>query len=309
MDNKQLDKFHIGFEFEFMIKSNLVDITLPTQLKKVLSEEFLNEYRPYINLKKPQLKDYYNYFIGQMTQHFPGRNWEELCKAAEDGSIHDDDKYRGLEIVVQYQKGVDAIGILREICTVLSLPQFKTNNTCGLHANVSYTESAIEEVAELSYYLSQKIDNNKIAQRFNRKNNEYCLPNLNTALDREEFNEALYESILQLSNKKLKTWGEIKLSDWQEVEQKLKQQTSFDAFIALARKSILKKLENEWIENRPAIAPKTLKKVNYIEFRTMGGADYQKKLPEIEQSLEEMLIAMQSYQVEKKQAQKKKKAM
>lgn len=307
MNNKELNKFNIGFEFEFMIKKSMISKKLPEALRKAISPELLDEYRSYFKLKEPQLKDYYDYFLSEMKEHFPQRNWQALCKPAMDGSIYEDnDNYSGIEIVVEYQPGVEAVGILREICTVLSSPQFKTNQTCGLHANVSYINETIEDSTDLSYYLSQRVDQEKIAQRFNRKNNEYCTPNLKTALDRDEFNEVMYETILTLTNKKLKRWGDIELADWQEIEQNLQKEKSFDNFITLARKSILKTLQNEWIQNRPAIAPKSMKKVNYIEFRSMGGLNYQKKLPAIEQSLEEMLLGMQSYSQDKKAQQKKK---
>jgi hypothetical protein len=143
---KKYPRFYIGFEFELSI-----------------------------------LKDVYDELTRELSALSPGN-----IIFGTDGSITCPSSYQSIEIrtrKLSYSKGIKLLEeILSFFYTMVQVPDgqlpfIHTNETCGLHINISEHYITQRGKQDLLYCrMLQKFDQHKIAKLFNREDNRYCKP-------------------------------------------------------------------------------------------------------------------------------------
>ena len=276
MKKTDLALFNIGFEFEFTINA------------KGIPKSMFSSLRAY------RLDDLFDSFLEKMYTYFPERNWKKICDYREDSSISKKSGFEALEVITRKLPGNEALAVAQEILLVLSTPTFSINESCGLHFNVSFIKD-MPNVQTLAYQMSKKLDIDSINQRFKRLGNEHCQPNLDTTIHKEDLGDILSKAFI--SSQTNQRPHEISYMNVHRFLTGLQQnKIVFEKFIQITEQGLLLQSEDEWTGNRPAIAPKTRKNngvgSSYLEFRSMGGTNYPRKLDLIGQTIIEFLECM-----------------
>lgn len=306
----ELDKFNIGFEFEMFVSKKKLEA--PQVEAEQIPENILQQYGHLFNVKDVEKNEYVDYkdagqyFLNVLTEHYPEDNWATIFEYCDDGSLSDTDKLIGVEMVSKYMKGSEAMKLLVKVFSVLNLPEFKTTTDCGLHVNISFAKEA-KNRKDLAYDIAKILDNAPILRAFNRSQNDFCVSNNKVQIDLDYVREDIAEKITDfILNTKLKNNEYIDMRSISQLNKKITEPQSLVHFCNLIEESVKDMLLEEWEDNRPAIAPKSQDYKNYIEFRSMGGKDYQKKYTQVENGINEFLIAMQKADIEHSNKSKKK---
>lgn len=321
MKKSLLTQFNIGFEFELLFKEDMLHNFLlekkehsPDEFNKII-EKLNNKIRSKDILKKNKIINYILqtgdlkncqnadiiaaqcseiFLIDQLNNYFPEDNWKKLISGVVDSSIEDTDKTVSAEIILQHDSGEKTLVRLEQIFYILNMIKAETNESCGLHLNVSYKEgdNAHKQVID---FLSN-IDLRYINKAFGRLNNNYCNLNTETIIDDSEFNELLSNTIKKfhkVHNIKRSNSNpyEICLSDLINIWN-TKCNKKLQSFMNIMKEFATPTILCEWEDDRKAIAPKNKNNKKYYEFRSMGGKNYHKKLTLVQQCTEMIVQGM-----------------
>ena len=127
------------------------------------------------------LKDSYEEVVGSLNNVSPGN-----INFGTDGSITCPSEYQSVEIRTRKLPIAQGLKLFEDIlcffytCTQVpegTLPFIHTNETCGLHINISEAYITRRGKQDLWYCrMLQKFNQHKIAKLFGRENNRYCKP-------------------------------------------------------------------------------------------------------------------------------------
>lgn len=287
-----LDNFNIGFEFEFYVKKSSIYKELNSindeKLKKI-PKQILKEYGHFFmaknKIKELTIKDAGEYFKNEMNKNFPNEIWKNLFKVVKDASIKEVKSDIAIEVIYKHQTGIDAFRHLKQILTLLKSNNFVTTKSCGLHINVSFKDK-LKNNPNFAFDLSKNLDIESIQKRFDREKNSYC--QINNKTDLESFEE-VYSEIFR---KFLLSGKANTLENTLNGLKELNKEKNITKFTSMVETSLKKYCISEWIDERPAVAPKKSSTGTYIEFRAIGNKDYQHKEEAILDSLDSLLKAM-----------------
>lgn len=274
-----LNELNIGFEFEFLFPSDI--------LKKE------KNHKPY-SINSPIAHAIYHegieLFLNAITKQNDKFDWFDICMPRQDSTVHSSEHkyYAGIEIATKVQSGELAMVILDEMLKLLSKSPFKTNDTCGIHFNVSFKEK-MPNAKTLSFYTSKNLDIHAINKRFKREKNEHCKPNFEGKISREEMGVLLFDTLFQDEKEHHYYTNYAKFED--KINELRKKQNLIQ-FLTLVKEQIIDDSTFTWDNERPAIAHKKFNQIEYLEFRSMGGKNYPKKREIILNTISEFLEAM-----------------
>lgn len=297
--NKEiLDSFNIGFEFEFYVSTKVLGSEKP---KEEVPAEILKQYGHLITVK-PQYeerKDYSDageYFLKKLKEIYPEERWDKIFTIEMDGSLDDTDKKIGVEMIMKYDIGSKAIAKLVKVFSVLNNPEFSTTTECGLHVNMSHVDKK-KNKKDIVFTVNQCLDKDKILKTFARSNNDYCVSNDKTTVSTYYLFDELAEDLKSFMDSEVRkmtktTSDYVSYINLMNFSKNLGNATTLQKFRTIISDSIKDRFLSNWEDDRPAIAPKCVDQKNYLEFRMIGGKDYQKKYPDVENSINEYLKAM-----------------
>jgi hypothetical protein len=286
---EQVDKFNIGFEFEIYVKKSVVED------EEVIPPEILKKYGHLMRLKTTD-SNYQkagSHFLKKMQEYYPQTNWKKCFEAHEDGSLNNYSmpSHMAVEMVMKHDTGSSALTKLKQVISVLNCDDFFINNDCGLHVNISFKDNP-KNRKDLVIDVSENLDIKKILNDFGRSKNEYCTDNNETEIDLHNISDEILTGISRLinPNQKNNRWNSSYVP--YKLFSNLKKPDSYKKFMAMMEKITKDVFVDQWTDDRPAIAPKRTNNKNYLEFRLMGGKDYQTKYAKIENGINEFLKAM-----------------
>ena len=286
-----LNQFNIGWEFELTVSYKIQK----TEIDEIPEDIWLS----YGHLMDARLADMslesaYDAFMATLIEKFPARDWHNICLDREDYTVKADRNHYPLEVATIALPGYEAMEVFHEICEVLRMKMFKINHSCGIHLNVSFKEN-MPDTFPMVLALSEKLDLFEINESFGRMKNEHCAPNNSTELELGDLKDMLLTAMLH--NKPILTDNvdTVTVQDCLDIIDSLKTQSDLVHFRELARHALIEKVEYQWEDNRPALAPRKNGKDQYIEFRSMGGKDYPHKVQLLEDTIEMVLTEMSHY--------------
>lgn len=294
-----LDNFNIGFEFEFYVSTKV--LLGEQKPKEQVPAEILKQYGHLITVK-PQYeesKDHEDagaYFLKKLKEVYPEEPWAKIFKIESDYSLDDTTSKIGVEMIMKYDIGSKAIAKLVKVFSVLNNPEFSTATECGLHVNMSHVDKK-KNKNDMVFSVNQCLDKDKILKTFERTNNDYCVSNDKTSVSSYYLFDDLADNLKNFVNAEMKKATKSK-SDYlsyvnlMNFSKNLANATTLQKFRGIINDSIKERFLANWEDDRPAIAPKCVANKNYLEFRMIGGKDYQKKYPQVENSINEYLKAM-----------------
>ena len=253
-------EFLIGFEFEF------------GWLPVIPSEQLAFS-------KRIGKFSYFENFILKNTvsslKSYLGDNYCYISDVVEDPTIKFSPNYKkshyGVEVITKPIDEATAIILCEQILKWMSeTPEIATNSTCGLHINISFSQTSLN--SQVDYFnLLQNTPQAKILETFNRTGNTYCqssdLVKFNVKIDGKPSRKHNYTYWL----------NKIVNTDLDE-QFKLK---------SVIKKSFLKQLKNIG-KNISIVDKQSPTDERYFEFRMIGNAGYEQKNGEI-------LFSMQEY--------------
>jgi hypothetical protein len=275
----ELNDFNIGFEFEFLFPSKI--------LKSLIESKKSFES---VDIKNKVYHEGIDFFMKIMESQYPHTDWHDICMTRRDETIQASEfpHYSGIEIATKKQSGEEAFIILGHILSVIAKTPFKTNDTCGLHVNASFKYDMPNEKT-LSFYTAKNLDLYKINKKFKREKNEHCIPNFDTKVSREEMGLLLFDCLF--NNEK----NDRYFTNYAKFEQKINELTNKEKltqFLSLMKEQVIEDATVNWDNERPAIAHKRYENLGYLEFRSIGGKNYAKKIELINSTIYEFLEAM-----------------
>lgn len=269
-------QFYIGIEFEFYV------------IKKVLKEK-IN--KPSKILYMISYEDAGKYFLEKLNLNYPEENWIEIFDMTFDASLTTNGTKVGVEMILKHDIGTKSFQRMSQILKVLNSSEFMTEKNCAIHFNISFINE-LYNTPDLVFSILPHIDIENTLKQFHRDKNELSQPNLKSKIYKEDLNEAIFQPLLMLLQKKTKKNGFI-IEDIYRLIQSLPENKKIE-------KNLNMKLLKLWQENRPAIAPRIANKKHYIEFRAIGGKDYQYKLKEIQAHLINYIEVMEKIVIKSK---------
>lgn len=298
-NKNELEQFNIGFEFElFVSKKKLLQPIIKEKQKLKIPDNVLQEYGHLFIVRTTEPEEVEdidhnvagNYFLNKLKEHYPEQDWHNMFEVHSDYSLSDTQNHIGVEMVLKHTKGVEAMKNLVKVFSILNLPEFKTTTSCGMHINMSFVDDK-KNRGDLVYDIINILNVEPILKDFNRLSNQYCVSNEKTTLNSYYLKQKIAQQIGTLvtgSNSD----KHYTLKHFSDITKKLQTPKHMKEFGALVEDSIKSLFLNNWNSERPAIAPKVMYNKNYIEFRTMGGKDYQKKYDKVENGINEFLKAL-----------------
>lgn len=274
----KLDDFYIGFEFEFLFPSKI--------LKSLINKK---EYHS-VAMKDKVYREGIDFFMNKIQSTYPNINWQNIIMPRQDLTIQavEDSHYAGIEIATIKQSGQDAFFTLECMLHLLSHTPFKTNDTCGFHVNVSF-KNDMPNAKTLSFYTAKNLDLVKINKQFKRDKNEFCAPNFDNKVSREEMGLMLFDSLFK--NEK----NERYFTNYAKFEDKITElmtKENLMHFLTLVKEQVIDEATENWDNERPSIAHKEFENLGYLEFRSIGGKNYPKKQQLIMSTIDNFLEAM-----------------
>lgn len=279
----ELDNFNIGFEFEFYV----ADKFLAT--KEKIPADIQRKYGHLFTAKSvdAEYEQAGKYFLSKLQEYYPETVWTKCFDIHEESSLDDTATYTGVEMVMKHEAGSTAMKKLQQVITVLNLPDFKTAVECGLHVNISFKDRT-KNREDLAFDVSCNLEMQTILTDFKRNKNQFCVSNKNTTIDSYTLTENLTEQFENM----LGNQSSYTLDKVLSFTRGLTNGKEMKKFAAMLEDSVKSGFISAWEDERPAVAPKEDNGKNYLEFRLMGGKDYQKKYDKIENGIGEFLKAM-----------------
>lgn len=186
-------------------------------------------------------------------------NWN----ITNDGSIHG--RGHGHEVISPPLPYAEAMEVLEDVFGWMTQHNALTNSSTGLHVGISFvTKSRIDDLNKIA--LSSMLDELTILQKFGRKSNHYCAriqPQLNSRIESAS-NSAVYNLMYKASKKKKET---------------------------ITTEAILK---NIYMGGKYQFVNYDKLTQKYLEFRAMGGHNYQTKLAAVKESIEHFADCMKA---------------
>jgi hypothetical protein len=295
IDNKtELDNFNIGFEFELYVKNSSINKKPPVDQYADVPADILKKYKHLFKPEQDNSNDYYKYkkagkvFLEKLSEYYPDIKWEKIFEMTMDGSLYDSVEKTGVEMVMNHYKGSIAMDYLNKVLTVMNLPDFVTDKDCGLHVNISFSDKH-KNKKDLAFGVANCLDTETILKQFSRLKNEYCTPNNKTTIYQYDLQEEVADALLnQISNSS----NHVTLEKMLQYSKNIATSQGLKKFGIMLESIVKAKFLDNWSEDRPAIAPKRNGSNNYLEFRLMGGKNYEKKMPTIKDGIGEYLKSM-----------------
>lgn len=285
---------NIGFEFEFYV-------SIAAQKTFYKNKDFYKAYRKTEKLYRKKygiIVDEFPNFISAgvffstlLKQNFPNFDIGGTLRFINDSSILNKKNKTSLEVVFPYLSGDVALRNLDCVLSLLKNEDFSTNNSCGLHINISYKEEALNKPKNI-FKLLKYLDIDKINNRFGREKNKNCISNKHSRVEFIDFIDVIYKSLYKSVCKGYDESDKITFEEMYGVAALLNNKPNkFNKALECQIKKML--LDNWYHYNRPALAPKINNNKKYIEFRSMGGKNYQYEDVIIKQSISEILFSFE----------------